>query len=212
VPDFPPNIQMEWLVISGAPWLFAGAVVAVGSGLWLFIALIYRRNIATKNSTIESQKAELKSQTASSKVEIAGLNGANAILEQHLRLATKESEIAGRAKDEVERQLQTLREEVASLKIKAENASLARVEAQLQRVETAVLDLAAANNAVSSTLSATLKVTEAPDVASFTINTTQLDVIRDLDGWGALRKADPETLERIKDLGNPFPGISTKKK
>jgi hypothetical protein len=149
VPEFIDRIQKEWLVISGAPWSFASAVAASGVLIWLFMELLYRKEINNKNSTIESIKAQLD-------VETAGLKRENSVLEQQLKLAAKETAIADRATEVVEKQLQTLREEVAALTAKAESASLAKVETQLHEVEAAFGNLAAANNAVSSTVRAKL--------------------------------------------------------
>ena len=51
MPNFIPKIQMEWLVISGAPWSFLAAIATVGSVIWALIWLIHRGEIAGKNST-----------------------------------------------------------------------------------------------------------------------------------------------------------------
>ena len=186
MPEFIDRIQKEWPVISGAPWSFLTAVAASGVLIWLFLWIIHRKEIAGKNATIETHnKAQIESKN------------------ERLNLAADQAAIADKDKDELEKQVQTLRVELAALAAltaKAENASWAKVEAQLQRVEAGLAKLATANNAVSSTLSATLKVTEAPDVASFTVDTNSLDFAQ----YGALRKLDPEVLKKLQDLGKPF--------
>ena len=52
-----PDIPMEWLVISGAPWLFAAAVVGVGGVLWVSI---FRGVISQKDLTIETLRAHIE--------------------------------------------------------------------------------------------------------------------------------------------------------
>jgi hypothetical protein len=106
--------------------------------------------------------------------KIDGLEAKIGVLNERLNLAADKVAIADRAKDELEKQVQTLRVELAALTAKAENASLAKVEAQLQKVEIATGNLATANNAVSSTLSMSLKTTDTPDFASFTVDTTKI--------------------------------------
>jgi hypothetical protein len=177
VPDFTPNIQMEWLVISGAPLLFAGAVIAVGSALWGLIWLIYRGEIKQKNARIES-------------------------INERLNLAIDKSQIASKVEEELNKKVQTLEKAIAA---KADNDSLIKLSAE---VKEDFAKLATANNAVSSTLSARLNVTEVPDVASFTIDTNSLDIAQ----YGALGKLDPETRKKALEGGSQFINIGAKKK
>jgi chromosome segregation ATPase len=146
VSEFLETLHKEWPEVSGAPWSFLIAIAAVGGIIWLFVNFIYRKEIAGKDSTIQAHKAQLESQVSSLKEQIAAL-------EQQLKLASKQTELADRAKNDVENELQTLKKEIDALKVKAESDSLAKVEAQIQNVESAIVKLATANNAVSYTVS-----------------------------------------------------------
>jgi hypothetical protein len=48
VSNFIDTIHEEWGVISGAPWSFVTAIVAVGAAQWIFMELIHRKEIAGK--------------------------------------------------------------------------------------------------------------------------------------------------------------------
>ena len=50
------ELQVEWPVISGAPWSFAIAVAIFCGALWIFLEVLHRKQIANKDSTIESHK------------------------------------------------------------------------------------------------------------------------------------------------------------
>jgi hypothetical protein len=152
--------KLETAFTSAPRWAVIVATGAtVGAAVWWFRGTMFGREITS-----------LKGEMAG---KVAGLEGQISVLNERLKLAADKVAIADRATDELEKQVQTLRVELAALTAKAENASLAKVEAQLQKVEIATGNLATANNAVSSTLSAALNVTEAPDIASFTVHTTQ---------------------------------------
>jgi hypothetical protein len=62
------ELQKEWGVISGAPWLFAGAVSLAGLGIWGFLTLIHAATVTGKNATIES----LTTQNAAYKDKLNG--------------------------------------------------------------------------------------------------------------------------------------------
>ena len=165
--------------------------MAVGVLIWGFLWIIHRSEIAGKKSTIETLKAQLESQKST--------------LNERLNLAVDKAAIADRAKDDLEKQVQTLRMDLAAATAKAENGSLAKVEAQLQRVEAGLAKLGTANNAVSSTLSAAFKVTEAPDVANF--DTSSQDFLL----YAASRNLDALTRKQLQDDSSPFINIGTKK-
>ena len=82
-------------------------------------------------------------------------------MEQRLNLAAEQAASARQAKDELEKQFQIYKAEVAAAK--AENAALAATAA---KVEAAIVNVATANNAVSSTLSGILRVTEEADIVN----------------------------------------------
>jgi hypothetical protein len=117
VPEFIDAIHKEWAVIGGAPWSFLIAIAAVGSALWIFLALIHRSEIAGKNSTIEAHKAQIESQGSGLKEQIAAM-------EQRLKLGAE-------AKDELDKQFQAYKAEVAA---RGSNASPAKVEAAIIKV------------------------------------------------------------------------------
>jgi hypothetical protein len=89
--------------------------------------------------------------------KIVGLNGRISVFEDRLKLAAEQAESAREAKDEVAKEFETYKAEVAA---KAENAALG---APAARVEGAILRFAAANN----TLSEILGVTEETDSGQF---------------------------------------------
>jgi hypothetical protein len=101
------------------------------------------------------------------KEQISALGAEKSVLDQRLNLAADKTKIASEAEGELKKQIQTLEVAIAA---KADNASLSALAA---KVEVGFEKLAAANNAVSSTVSAVLNVTEAPDIASFIVDTTK---------------------------------------
>jgi chromosome segregation ATPase len=159
--------KLETAFTSAPRWALIVAAGAAGGllGWWLNGT----RSVG-KVAGLEGKITGLEGETAG---KVAGLEGRISVLNERLNLAADKAAIADRAKDELEKQVQILRVELAALTAKAENASLAKVEAQLQKVEIATGDLATANNAVTSTLSMSLKATDARDIASFTVDTTQ---------------------------------------
>jgi hypothetical protein len=98
--------------------------------------------------------------------QIAGLNAEKSALKEQLNLAAKQAEIAGQAEGEFKKQLQTLEAAIAN---KADYASLAALTA---KVDAGFGKLAAANNAVSSTVSVStvvLRANDAQNIARFAI-------------------------------------------
>jgi hypothetical protein len=190
--DIIKEFQKEWPVISGAPGSFAVAVVAAGVLIWLFLWIIHRSEIAGKNSTIVAHKAQLEAQVSGLKEQIAAI-------EQRLKLATE-------AKEELDRQFQAYKAEVAA---KGSNASPAKVEAALEQ-------LTKEDVLITHALKVARQAVEARERHSLPVGlgylvgtgyTTRLEAtLRDLDGLGAVRKLDPETVDKIKDVGKPIGG------
>jgi hypothetical protein len=88
---------------------------------------------------------------------IAGLNGRISVFEDRLKLAAEQVALADRAKDEVVRQFNDLKAGVAG------NGALAE---RVAKVEAALNELAAANNAVRSAVSGIIIATEGADIAN----------------------------------------------
>jgi hypothetical protein len=116
-------------------------------------------------------------------------------------LAAEKSALSGQADSELEKRVENLEVAIAA---KADNDALSALGAE---VKSGYARSAAANNELRSTVSVALKVTEAPDVASFTVDTTKLEALRDLDGLGAFRKLDYETLKKLEGVGK-IPGLT----
>jgi hypothetical protein len=167
--------KQQWAAFWSAPWLVGPLLLIVGSTVWWFRGTMFER-------------------------EIAGLKAEISTLVRQLSLAADKAEIAGKAEDELKKQIETL--EIA-VENKADHAALVALTA---KVETGFAKLASANNEVTSSLSMTLRANDAQDVANFTLNTAKLGALRDLDGLGALRRLDPEALDKIKDIGKPSMG------
>jgi len=128
--------------LTGAPYIVLPTIVLSGSvGWWL-------RGIKStgKIGGLEEQ--------------ISALNVKISVMEQRLTLAAEQAASAHQAKDELEKQFQTYKAEVAG---KLENVALAATAA---KVEAGFAKLSAANNAVSSTLSGILRITEEPDIVN----------------------------------------------
>jgi chromosome segregation ATPase len=159
--------KLETAFTSAPRWALILAAGAAGGllGWWL-----NGTRSAGKITGLEGKITGLEGEAAG---KVAGLEGRISVLNERLNLAADKAAIADRAKDELEKQVQTLRVELAALTAKTENATLAKVEAQLQKVEIATGNLATANNAVRSTLTATLNATEAQDIARFTVEPTK---------------------------------------
>ena len=123
-----------------------------------------------------------------------------ATVEQRLKLASEASAASERAKDELQKEIQTYKADVAA---KGSNASPAKVEAafeQLNKEDALVTHaLLVARQAVEMKARHSL-----PVGLGYPVDTAKLEALRDLDGLGALRKLDPETLDRIKDIGKPI--------
>jgi|SRR5450631_3125589 hypothetical protein len=132
----PDTWKQQWTAFMSAPFIMLPLIAgAVWVGWWL-----------------RGTKSEGK---------IAGLDERIAVFEDRLKLAAEQSASADRAKDEVEKQFQAYKAEVAA---KAEYDVLAATAA---KVEAAIDDLESANNAVSSAVSGILSAAEGADIANF---------------------------------------------
>ena len=127
----PDTWKQQWTAFTSAPYIMAPLIAFAGLvGWWLKVT--------------------------TSKRTIAGLNGRISVFENRLKLAAIQAESARQAKNEVVKEFQTYRAEVAAM---AENAALGATAA---RVEGAIVRFAASNNA----LSVILDVTEEADIVN----------------------------------------------
>jgi hypothetical protein len=139
-----------------------------------------------RGKMFETERTNLLSEQRSQK---AGLEGEKSILEQRLKLAAEQLAVSDRAKNESQSDVQILKMAIGA---KADNASLV---ALAEKVEAATSQWATANNAVSSTLSAVFKVTEAPDIAHFTVDTNKRS-----NNWSIeWQQKELDKLKRAKD-------------
>jgi hypothetical protein len=146
----PETWQQQWAAFRSAPLIMTPAFVVVALGVWWF-----------RWTTLKGEIRGLREQNSALRERIS-------VVEERLRLATEQTAAADRARDEAEKDSRNLKTAIAD---KADNASLAALYLKL---DTAIGQWAAANNEVRSTLSGALEATEAPDRASFTIDTTRL--------------------------------------
>jgi hypothetical protein len=163
----PSNIEtwkQQWAVFWSAPYIILPLLVIVGSGVWWFRGWMSLERLAG-----------LKEQVAAVKEQVAAV-------EQQLKLAAAASGASERAKDELDKQFQAYKAEVAST---GRNASPAKVEA-------AIVKVASGNTDVKSSLSAAIRDLEFAQ-------------------YGALKNIDPETLKKLQDVGKALP-LSTLKK
>ena len=123
----PDTWRQQWTAFMSAPYIVAPLLMVFGGLVGLLLA------------------------------RIAGLKGRISVFDDRLKLAAKQAESARQAKDEVAKEFQTYKAEVAA---KAENAALG---ASAARVEGAIVRFAAANN----TLSDILGLTEEADSGQF---------------------------------------------
>jgi hypothetical protein len=131
--------KQQWTAFMSAPYIMALPVLVAG---WVGWWLRGNRSAGT----------------------IDGLRERISALEERWRLADDKAAASDRAKDDVEKQFQAYKAEAAAAK--ADTAALA---AAAERVEAALVKFAAANNAVRSTLSGTLNITEEPDRVDFRV-------------------------------------------
>jgi hypothetical protein len=137
--------EKELPVIIGAPHLFWGGILAITVSLGLLIWFLfnwgYRRELAGLKKESEGI--------------IAGLNGRIEVFEERLKCASEKLDLANQARAEIERQFKTYKEEVAT---NVGKAALAVTEA---KVDAAIDELAAANNAVSSAIASAATISTA---------------------------------------------------
>ena len=96
-------------------------------------------------------------------------------------------------------ELDELKKRIDAMEVVAAKADYASLSESVAEIRSSIGKVSAANNAVTMKLN----VTEAPDVASFALDTTKFEALRNLDGLGALRKLEYETLEKLQDVGKP---------
>jgi hypothetical protein len=130
---------------------------------------------------------------------------------KHLfELANAETEIktkkVDRLQDELIEKVESFTKEIESLKKTVDTPEISSPLAEkvssltknMSSIKTTVGELGKANNDVSVSVRGT---SWAPPMAA-----GMIAALRDLDGFGALRKLDPDTLDKIKDIGKPFMG------
>jgi hypothetical protein len=192
----PEMWKQEWMAFTSAPYIILPFIVAGWlAGLWF------------RGRTTEGEIAGLKREISVHDREIS-------VWELRLKLATDLVAAADRARDELDKQFQAYKAEVAA---KGSNASPAKVEAALEQLnkEDALVThaLKIARQAVEARERQAVEARERyslPVGLGYPVGTGYTNrleaTLRDLDGLGALRKADPETLDKIKDIGKPFMG------
>jgi hypothetical protein len=129
---------------------------------------------------------------------IAGLLGEKGVLERRLKAETslleqrlKYAEEVRAASSKTSDELDELKKRFVAIEMAVAKADYASLSESVAEIRSAIGKVSATKNAVTMKLN----VTEAPDVASFTIDTTKFEALRNLDGLRALRKLDYETLE-----------------
>jgi hypothetical protein len=146
---------------------------------------------------------------------IAGLIGEKGVLEQRLKAETsileqrlKLSEEARGASNKTNDEIVELTKRLDAMEVVVAKSDYASLSESVAEIRSAIGKVSAANNAVTMKLN----VTEAPDVASFTVDNAQVEAIRNLDGLGGLRRLDYDTLKKMEGVGKPFINIGARKK
>lgn len=161
----PEMWKQEWTAFSSAPYIILPFIVAGWLAAWWF-----------RGRTSEGETAGLKEQ-------IAGLKEQIATWDQRLKLATESVAAADRARDELDKQFQAYKAEVAA---KGSNASPAKFAAAFEQLRREDAIMAAGIKAAQQALDAQ---------------------------YGAHRKLDPEILKELKDhLDEPTTIDPTKKR
>jgi predicted nucleic acid-binding Zn-ribbon protein len=164
--------KLETAFTSAPRWavmLATGGIV--GAAVWWFRGWMLRERVD-----------RLKEQIAAGKEQIAAVKEQVTVAEQQLKLATAAASASERALEELKKEFQVYKVQVAA---KGKDASPAKVDA-------AIVKVADSNTNIGDRL---------------------VELYRDLDGFGAYRKLDPETFEKIKDIGKPMgiPGYVKKR-
>jgi TolA-binding protein len=179
--------KLETAFTSAPRWALIAAASTVGCLLGWFLQ---STKSAGKIGGLEGQIDELN-------VRIDSLKDRNLLTEERMKFTAEKAAIAGEVEDELKKRIQSLEMGIA------DKADIAALSALATEVKSGFANLAAANNAVSSSLFVALKVTEAADVAGFTVDTNSLDFAL----YGAHRKLDPETLKKLEGVGK-VPGLT----
>jgi hypothetical protein len=142
---------------------------------------------------------------------IAGLIGEKGVLEQRLKAETsileqrlKLSEEARGASNKTSDEIVELTKRLDAMEVVVAKSDYALLSESVAEIRFAIGKVSAANNAVTMKLN----ITEAPDVANFTVDTESLDFAL----YGAHKKLDPETRKQLQDGSSPFINIGAKKK
>ncbi|HEY8650534.1 MAG TPA: hypothetical protein VIL70_06425 [Chthoniobacterales bacterium] len=124
----PDTWKQQWEAFMNAPYIMFPLLLFVAGAVWWF-----------RGKMSEATVAGLREQ-------INGLREQINIFNARLQLAAEKASLADEAKDELERQFQTYKAEVAA---KAGNGAF---DARIAKVEASIEKLAAANNAVRSAI------------------------------------------------------------
>jgi hypothetical protein len=190
--------KQEWAAFSSAPYIILPFIVLGWVAAWWF-----------RGRTTEGNIASLREQIAT--------------WDLRLKHATDLVAASDQAKEELDKQFQAYKAEVA---IKGSNASPVKVDAALVQLnkDDALITHAlkvARQAAVETSARCSLPVGAGYPVDSSKyqalrdldglgafrkLDAAKLEALRDLDGLGVLRKLDSETLDKIKDIGKPFLG------
>jgi hypothetical protein len=173
--------QQQWVAFTSAIWIMLPLFLLI---VWVVWWLSGTRSAGT----------------------IAGLIGEKGVLEQRLKAETslleqrlKYAEEVRAASNKTNDELDELKKRIDAMEVVAAKADYASLSESVAEIRSSIGKVSAANNAVTMKLN----VTEAPDVASFALDTTKFEALRNLDGLGALRKLEYETLEKLQDVGKP---------
>jgi hypothetical protein len=182
--------QQQWMAFTSAIWIMLPLFFLVVSVVWWLSGTRSAGTIAGLKGEKGVLEQRLKADTS--------------LLEQRLKFAEEVTAASNKTNDEIE-ELKKRFDAVEAVIAKADYASLSDSVAE---IKASIGKVSAANNAVSSAVSMTLKANDAQDIASFTIDTNSPDFAR----YGAIKKLDPETRKKLPDGDSSFINIGTKKK
>jgi thiamine pyrophosphate-dependent acetolactate synthase large subunit-like protein len=160
--------KQQWTAFWSAPAIIGPLLLIVGSIVWWFRGRLF-----------EAQVSGLKEQIAA--------------LEQRLKLASEASAASERARDELDKQLQAYKVEVAA---KGSNASPEKVQAALEQLKREDAIVAAGLKAAQQALDAQYGAGQRQSLPRGA-------------GFGVLSQTDYETLQKLELLGkNRVPGLT----
>lgn len=152
-PFNPDTWKQQWAAFWSAPLVIGPLIAIAGFAVWWFRGRL-------------------------SEAQVSGLKEQIAAMEQRLKLAADASTASERAKDELDKQFQAYRAEVAA---KGNNASPAKVEAAFEQLKREDAIIAAGLKAAQQAL--------------------------EFGQYGALKKLDYETLKKLERVGK-IPGLT----